>query len=193
LPGEIVEIKPDLTTSVFTTTGIQNIGMAFAPAGFGAVGGEMLVSDSTNGTILAVDSTGVSTPFANVPVLHPGLVGLRQIEFAPAGFGPFGGDLLVSVSGSQSGGGIKGRLLALDGTGHVVGTLIAGSASDPFDPRGMFFPDSGHLLISDASVGRILLVSASDFQAVPEPASVALFALGALAVCGFSRWRRRRP
>jgi hypothetical protein len=190
LPGEILDIKPDLSSAVFATTGINNFGMAFAPAGFGSVGGDLLVSDTGTGTILAIDPNGVVMPFANVPVLQPGVVGLRQIGFAPAGFGAFGGDLLVSVSGSQNGGGTLGQLLALDGNGNVVGQLDVGSSTNAFDPRGFFFPDSGHLLLSDASSGSILLITPNSFTATPEPTSFALLGCGVLCIIGYA-WRRR--
>ena len=63
----------------------------------------------------------------------------------------------------------------------------------PYDPRGLYFPDSTHVLIADADPS-ILSATASDFTpgtpaAVPEPAS--LFLLGStLAGLALARhWR----
>ena len=61
----------------------------------------------------------------------PGQTGLRQMAFAPAGFGIPGldlsGDLMVSVSGSDTGGGTFGAVIAVNSLGQVVATLELGT------------------------------------------------------------------
>src|SRR5207245_2803429 len=92
-------------------------GLAFAPQGFGSVGGRLLVGDEGGGLIDAISSNGSVATFGNIP-LTPGQRGVRQMAFVPTGFGDLGGLLLVSVSGSSRGGGTLGSLLALDGSGQ---------------------------------------------------------------------------
>ena len=154
--------------------------MVAAPPGFGSVGNNLLVSDTNSGTIVSIDAQGNVHPFATVP-LGPGQTGLRQMAFAPANFGNFSNDLLVSVSGSQFGGGSLGALVALNGLGQEVGILKLGTDVTHFDPRGVAFTNDNHILVSDAS-DPILIFSASDFSSVPEPSSLALLGVGALVV-----------
>jgi hypothetical protein len=159
--------------------GNASFGLAFAPSGFGSVGGSLLVNNSGNisGTsaILSLDALGNVTPFAEIDLL-PGQVGLRQMAFAPDDFGEYGGLLFVSVTGSQQGGGSLGAVLALDSAGEIVATLKVGSEFDKFDPRGLLFLD-GQLLISDAS-DPILLATPGDFRVTPTPAPGSLVMLG---------------
>ena len=103
-------------------SGTEPIGLAFAPSGFGSVGGDLLISDSNSNAIYALNPSGTLSLFTSVP-LGPGPQGLRQVAFAPAGFGPYGGDLLVSVSGSFAGGGIAGSVDIVNGAGQVIAFL----------------------------------------------------------------------
>jgi len=157
---------------------------AFAPAGFGNVGGELLVTDSVNGNIYAIDSDGNFSLFATVPLLS-GQLGLRQLAFAPAGsFGDLSGDLFVSVAASTVGGGTVGSVAVLDGTGQMIEELKTGTALAKFDPRGIYFPGNDQILIADAS-DPIQLAARLDFgirAAIPEPHSLALLALGMAAL-----------
>jgi hypothetical protein len=157
-------------------------GIAFAPAGWGAVGGEMLVSDGVSGKIEAIDASGNLTNFVNLADVNPAF-GLRQMAFAPPGFLPgFHESLLfVSRSGSGGGGGTLGDVLALDSTGTVVASLRSDLGLVKFDPRGLFFTDDGALLISDTS-DPIRIADAGAFQPVPEPNSVGILACGLLAL-----------
>jgi hypothetical protein len=105
------------------------------------------------------------------------------MTFVPAGFGDLGGDLLVSVSGSNAGGGELGAVYAMNSSGQIVAALIVGSQFAAFDPRGLYFPNSSTLLISDAA-DPILAASPVAFAAVPEPSSIVLIGTGLAVLVG---------
>ena len=176
-------------------------GAAFAPSDFGEAGGMLLLSDaSPNGVtindealILLVDSSGVATVFASIPLSQQQIdarIGLRQMAFVPDGFGDLSGLLLVSVSGGVGGGGAIGQVVALNEDGEIAKVLRVGTHIDKFDPRGFFFTEDGLILISDAS-DPILSARIEDFvnYVVPEPTSVGLAAIAFLSFVAC--WRRR--
>jgi hypothetical protein len=164
----------------------------FAPAGFGGVGGDLLVdSIDGSGQIFAVDPSGNVRPWATVP-LGPNQVGLRQMAFAPAGFGSYGGDLFVSVSGSNVGGGTFGSVDVLAPNGNIVAILSQGTVGAPFDPRGLYFLNNSTLLINDADPS-ILQSPPSAFTPIPEPGTAGIQVLGLLALALFSRTCLRSP
>lgn len=157
-------------------------GVAVAPAGFGDLGGTLVVGSGSaaEGEIFSVDSAGVASPVFGVG-LAPGQFGFRNLAFSPPGFFP-GVDqplLFVSVSGSDVGGGIFGTLGDIK-VFYPDGTLYRSLRDDlgltKFDPRGMAFTADG-LLVSDAS-DPIYLLQPDAFAAVPEPATLALVLLG---------------
>jgi hypothetical protein len=153
--------------------------LAFAPAGFGAVAGDLLITNGDSGALYALSPSGTLSLFTTIP-LGAGQVGLRQLAFAPAGFGAYGGDLLVSVSGSVSGGGIAGSVDVVNPSGNVVAYLAEGSVGNPYDPRGLYFSNSTTVLIADADPS-IFSAPASAFtpgSPVPEPSTVLLALLG---------------
>lgn len=176
-PNEIQAITPSGGVSVVATTPFTPFGLAFAPSGFGALAGQMFVSSGQDGQIISISPGGTVTPFANIPLLT-GQPSLFQMAFSPAGFLSGSGPLLfVSVRGSLNGGGTLGDVVVLDASGQIVERLRTDLGLAAFDPRGLFFADSQHLIVSDAS-DPILSVLPSAFQSVPEPASVVLFGLG---------------
>jgi hypothetical protein len=198
-PGGVYTLNPATTPSGMTVTqfasisGGQPFGLIFAPTAFGSVGGNLLVADSVSGKIWAVSSTGSVSLFATVP-LATGQVGNRDMVFAPAGFGAYGGDLLVSVSGSNRGGGVAGSVDVLNSSGAIVAFLATGVAGAPYDPRGLFFPDSTDLWVNNADPG-IFQAESSDFTpgspVTPVPTALPLFATG-LGAMGLLGWRRKR-
>jgi hypothetical protein len=182
--GNLSILNPDFSTSPLPGGVVPNtatsypFGLAFAPSGFGAVSGDLLITNGDSGALYALSPSGSLSLFTTIP-LGPGQVGLRQLAFAPAGFGAYGGDLLVSVSGSVSGGGIAGSVDVLNSSGNVVAYLAEGSVGNPYDPRGLYFSGS-NVLVADADPS-IFSAPASAFtpgSPVPEPSTALLMLLG---------------
>jgi hypothetical protein len=199
--GVIMALNPTGTLSQFAPLGaggssgyLLPFGLGFAPAGFGSVGGDLLVTDGASGTIYAVDSSGNVSVFANVavPTLSGGAIaGLRQFAFAPAGFGPYGGDLFVSVSGSQFGGGTSGSVDVLNSAGALVAVLLQGAVGSPFDPRGLYFASDNQLLIADTDPSILSAPPSAFTAATPEPSSMLPLALGFAGILAASRRARK--
>lgn len=186
--GTVVAIDQNGSTSTFASVvgDPYLFGSAFAPQGFGSVGGDLLVTDGFSGKIFAIDANGNSSLFATVS-LGQNQPGLRQIAFAPNGFGNYGGDLFLSISGSNAGGGTFGALVVLDGSGQEIAVLVIGTQISHFDPRGLFFPDNQDLLISSSD--PIFIGTPQDFQPpTPEPSTLLLFGGGMMGLW-FKRWR----
>lgn len=164
-------------------------GLAFAPDNWGSVGGLLLANTDIGGVgkIFAIAPDGSESLWTDF-ALQPDQNGPRHMAFSPAGwFGPEP-SLLVSISGSYSGGGFTGDILVFDSTGAVVKHLRPDLGLTKFDPRGLYFTDDGKLLISDAS-DPIYLATQADFATIPVPPS--LFLLGP-GLAGLLAWRRFR-
>jgi hypothetical protein len=183
-----VAVTPAGTATILALLPFQPFAVAFAPSGFGALGGRLFTSDTFGDQIVSIAPDGTVTPFANIPLLA-GQTGLRQIEFSPPGFiEGYGSLLFVSVSGSPSGGGTLGDVLALDSGGQIVARLRPDLGLEKFDPRGLYFIDSQNLLVSDSS-DPILLITPAGFQVVPEPSTLVLFGLGLAGLVAYGRKR----
>jgi hypothetical protein len=199
--GEVFALSADGTISNFASLGtggsagfLAPFAVGFAPAGFGSIGGDFLVADGASGTMYAVDSSGNVSVFANVavPTLAGGAVaGLRQFAFAPAGFGNYGGDLFVSVSGSQFGGGTSGSVDVLNSSGALVAVLLQGAVGSPFDPRGLYFASNSQLLISDTDPSILSAPPSAFTAATPEPSTLLPLALGFAGLLAAARRARK--
>lgn len=113
--GGLYHFSNDGTSQgTLTVTGATSLnteyvkGIAFDP--YGNYGYNMIVS-TNSGSLYQVTSTGVATLLASIP----GAV-LEGIDFAPAGFGPVGGQVMVASENS-------GTLFAVSATGTVTNML----------------------------------------------------------------------
>jgi len=141
---------------------------------------QMFVDDGASGNLYSVNTQGQVSLLAILPVpVGAGNGGGRQIAVAPAGFGSYGGDLFVSVSGSNAGGGDLGTIDVVNPTtGALVATYDQGSATNPLDPRGLLFTTINGQTVLLASNGdpEIDTVTSNSFAVTaPEidPASAA--------------------
>ncbi|MCX6602222.1 MAG: hypothetical protein NTV52_01360 [Acidobacteria bacterium] len=120
-------------------------GAAIAPWGFGDVAGHLLVSDARSGRIYKVDPFGNVNLFATVP-LAPTQAGLRQVAFAPQGWGKYTRHLFVSIA--------TGEVAVLNGFGTVV-AKIQGLGS----PRALRFAEldgKPSLLIAETNASQLI-------------------------------------
>jgi hypothetical protein len=144
--GSVDIFTPSGTVGRLTNLPMVDVpfGAAQAPAGFGTVGGTLLVSDAQGGEIYSVNPTGRVSLFTTIP-LGTGQSGLRQIAFAPSGWGRYSGNLFVSLTTRD--------IVIVSRSGAVIGRI-----SDTFNPRGLLFitiSGSPTLLFSDTSTGVI--------------------------------------
>jgi hypothetical protein len=197
--GDIYALSTDGSTlTPFATIGTGLYGIGFAPTGFGAFGGDLFASaafapapaDTAN--IYAIAPNGNVSVFATVPTptafVTGQITGLRQLAFAPAGYGNYGGDLFVSVSGSQFGAfgsGPLGEILVFNDNGTEIADVDEGTLIDPLDPRGLYFADANTLLVANSDPG-IDSLTPSSFSPVPEPATL-LIMFTAFGLLGLMR------
>ncbi len=197
--SDILVLNPNGTTSVLASLGTQNssgspstFSMGFAPSTFGQYAGDLIVTDSSSGKIYVITASGQVVVLATLPTptVTSQTTGLREFAFAPAGYGAYGGDLFVSVSGSQNGGGSVGSLDVVNSSGTEVADLLQGTNASPLDPRGLYFVSSNQLLLSDADPGVISITPTALNSTTPEPSSWALLLTGTLALFVMLRGRK---
>lgn len=185
-------------------------GIAFAPSNFGAYSGDLFVSDGLTGDVYVVLPDGSTVLFATLP-LPSGFSkpGLRQIAFAPSNFSVpcqtdpnaaptlCSGDLFVSVSPQDNGGGNNGYIEALNATGQLDAGYVyqAGGSGNPLAPRGLTF-DGSTLYVANADPGVNTLATndflpAAQFETIPEPGSMSMLVAGLVAMTGLGRLGRR--
>jgi hypothetical protein len=184
--GGIYALSTDGSTlTQFAAVGSGLYGIGFAPAGFGAFGGDLFATSVDGGNIYAINSSGDVSLFASnifaSSMLAPyaeDLKGLRQIAFAPTGYGSYGGDLFVSVASSSSGvDGGSGLILVFDDNGDDIALDNVGTPEDPLEPRGLYFADANTLLVANADPG-IDILTPSSFSPVPEPSTLLIMFTG---------------
>jgi hypothetical protein len=144
--GSVDIFTPSGTVGRLTNLPSVNVpfGAALAPGGFGAVGGTLLVSDAGGGGIYSVNPTGRFSLFTTIP-LGTGQSGLRQMAFAPSGWGRYSGNLFVSLNTRD--------IVIVSSNGSIIGRI-----SGTFNPRGLLFTTlAGNvsLLFSDVSTDVI--------------------------------------
>jgi hypothetical protein len=140
------------TLATFSSSAIIPFGAALAGPSFGEVGGPSLfVSDAGGAGIYTVDTVGNIRLFTTIP-LGTGQNGLRQIAFAPRGWGRYSGDLFVTLNTRD--------IDVVNRDGAVIGKI-----SGTFSPRGLLFTTVGGkptLLFSNSAVGTILKAGPGD-------------------------------
>jgi hypothetical protein len=144
--GSVDIFTPSGTVGRLANLPMVNVpfGAVQAPAGFGAVGGTLLVSDAGGGGIYSVSPTGKVSLFTTIP-LGTGQSGLRQMAFAPSGWGRYSGNLFVSLNTRD--------IVIVSRNGSIIGRI-----SGTFNPRGLLFTTlagNASLLFSDVSTDAI--------------------------------------
>jgi hypothetical protein len=76
-------------------------GLAVAPAGFGAHGGELIAPDENSGAVLAINAGGQSNLLVASGIAHGGDIGVESAAFAPPGFS-VGGTAYVADRGTAN-------------------------------------------------------------------------------------------
>jgi uncharacterized protein (TIGR03118 family) len=198
----------DAFSSTFAPTSLAgsfvdpNLPAGYVPYNIQNIGGKLYVEYATVDPITHEAAEGAGIGVVDVfdtngnflQRIHSGgpLNAPWGIAIAPAGFGEFGGDILVGNFGD-------GTINAFDPiTGNYVGTLRDSSGNpivndglwsldfravgSGFDPNALFITAG----INDENDGLF-----AEIQAVPEPAAMALAALGFLGLAGIARRRRR--
>lgn len=199
--GQIVAIRPDGTvTQLLTSTLFTNA----ADIAFDSIG-RLLLVDNDGDKLLAINGTSVEVLFSLPPDalavevasdgriytgagdgtirIHnndgslidgsfiTGLTKARPFTFGLGG--SFGNDLYLVDNGN---------LIRFDSSGTP--TVLGSGLGDIRDIE--FSPDGSALFLSDFQNDRILRITP-----VPEPSSIALFAIGAIGMFGYG-WRRKR-
>lgn len=113
------------------------------------------------------------------------------VTMAPAGFGSFGGDLLVGNFGN-------GEINAFNPTTGAFEGTLTDQSGNPIANSGLWAINFGNgslganpdALYFDAGLNKGADGLFGDIQSVPEPASFSLAALGILGLLGYA-WQRR--
>ena len=139
--SQVITYGPTGASSLFVQTTASFAQPVIAPAGFGGLGGQLIVANAvfTNPNILAISPSGSISVVASTPISPFGLA------FAPSGFGAFSGDLFASSARD-------GQIIVVAPDGTVTPfanlPLTAGQPSlfqMAFSPAG-FLPGQGPLL-----------------------------------------------
>lgn len=174
---------------------VQNIGgdiyVTYAPATIGANRTPQTMATAGQGAVAEFDTGGnLIHTVINFDQTGSHLASPWGIALAPAGFGPFGGDLLV--------GNFSYSLGEIDAynpvTGAFLGTLDSNAAW-----QGLWALTFGSGSASGGSSDILYFTTGLNAETnglfaalsvVPEPSTLALLGAGVLSLCA---WRRRRP
>lgn len=163
--GTIDYFAPDGSVSKFVDLPQISVpyGGVQVPPGVGSLSRKLLVSDARSGMILSVEQNGDVNHFTNISLIAP-QSGLRQMAFAPDGWGAYSRHLFVSIS--------AGEVAVVNRDGTVVGKITGLIA-----PRGLLFTKIEgvpSLLIADTGNqpstnpnGRVWQAGLQDISSVP--------------------------
>lgn len=152
--GDIVNTSTAAVTGAVTGPSNAQWTTAVAvPAGFGAIGGDILIGDETNTQLdLLAPGSSTASVWANMPINPFG------VTFAPAGFGSVAGELLITDGSGNS-------IYAVNSSGAstLFATLPAGTTlrQMSFAPAG-FGNVGGDLFISASSpTGEVFILNSA--------------------------------
>jgi len=175
-----------------------NLPAGYSPYNIQNIGGKLYVEydkvDPVTHRPTTTANTGIVDIFDTSGALLQRLVTNAQLNspwgvaLAPAGFGPFGGDLLVGNFGD-------GTISAFDPTTGAFAGKVTDQANNPIVNSGLWalgFRATGsgfdpNTLFITAGINGEADGLFAQVQAVPEPASIGLFALGLGAIAFLRR------
>lgn len=206
--GGVLTSQSQLSTAVtdagnaVTSATAQGTGTSFTQSGSSSVtitaanpGGQNVFSPTANislgsGTSFTIDGTGTASQIANETfIINMGNNGLTFASGASVVLGPnvAANHVIFNMNGS----GTNGKNFQFSGTGTFNGTILAKNADVSFTGgtlNGAIIQAGSHNLTFS---GSGLIITATPFQAVPEPGGLLLGSIMAV-VCGSVYFYRRR-
>jgi hypothetical protein len=184
--GNVYRVNSAGTPTLLASVGEDTEGLDVAPLGnnFSSFDGRLIVASEGSGTLRAISSAGVVTPFANVP-------SGEELSFVPLNLGAsgnpvegfYGADYTPNVikAGVTEFTGMQGDVIVTGETTHQVTRVHWNNVTNAFELTNIgAFPNQPE----DG-----LFVTAAVINA-PEPSSIALAVVG-LSAAGYGLVRRR--